>query len=66
MMRRAPPAPGHGSAGHPDLRGQRDQRMPGMGTGASPRKTSPGGRTFKAHGRNHARRRPQTETMAIT
>jgi hypothetical protein len=27
-------------------------------TGARPRKTSPGGRTFIAHGRNHARRRP--------
>jgi hypothetical protein len=41
--------------------------MPGMDTGAPPRKTSPGGRTFTAHGRNHARRgRPANKALPDT
>jgi hypothetical protein len=58
MARPAAPARAQRSAGPGKLRGQRGQRMPGTDTGAPPRKTSPGGRTFIAHGRNHARRRP--------
>ena len=36
----------------------------GTDTGAPPRKTSPGGRTFITHGRNHARRRQPREQGA--
>jgi hypothetical protein len=53
-----PPDPGQ-------LRGQPGQGMPGTGTGAQLRKTSPGGRIFIAHGRNHARqRRPREQGAA--